>query len=498
MLRCVPYDLCFRKCQALLKRIRGELHVTSAGLARWMLSRYCAYWPAKQCVSHVIVVPHHLGALYLLASEEKEVLRTKMRGYPFFFMILGIAGLLIGCSSGVRRTDDQEGGAAAIASEIVSVNNIVFPSAIYGTAQDPLEQVEEVVEKTDALLAKYGLGIGNMLQHTIFVKDGAASPIDVLERFHATATRLAPSLKEQRSVGTIIRVPELFHKEAVIMLDLVAGVPLQKEQAEDGYRRIPFTFGPEEIAETIGDEKIVFTAGLEAMDFEHGTLAQDIENQIVAIVGKLDTAMKSAGLSLSHMVQHNLYVTKGTDPMRVIQKFHEEVLKHDPQSQNYPSTGALMVVDGMAAPGFLLEMDAVAAKNDPGSLERVLFTETEANVAKAVSTDDLVYVAAMPGADFSSNMEVPEGIDAQVELAVKNLHNVLQQAGLSLDNIVKHRLVLKNGAADPAAVRTRFYEAAGRYAPDFKGNPGAETFLIVEGLPSDEQLFAVVAIASRR
>ena len=39
-----------------------------------------------------------------------------------------------------------------------------------------------------------------MLQHTIFLKDGAASPMDVLQRFHATATRLAPSLKEQMKI----------------------------------------------------------------------------------------------------------------------------------------------------------------------------------------------------------------------------------------------------------------------------------------------------------
>jgi len=282
------------------------------------------------------------------------------------------------------------------------------------------------------------------------------------------------------------------------MLEIVAGVPLQKGQARDGYARIPFTFGPQEIAETIGDEKIVFTAGLEAMDFEHGTLAEKIDDQIVAIVGKLDAAMKRAGLSISNMVQHNLYVTQGADPMRVIQTFHEQVRKHAPESKNNPSVGAIMIVDGMVAPGFLLEMDAVAAKPKPESLKRVLFTEVPMDVAKTVAADDLVYVVAMPGADFDKNMAMSKNIDDQIEMAVKNAHKALQKAGLSLGHMVRHRIVLKKGVADPARVRAKFYEVATRYAPDLNKRPSAETFLIVEALASDERLFEVIVVAARK
>lgn len=383
-------------------------------------------------------------------------------------------------------------------ARMVAVDNIVFPAGVCGTDPDPLKQVDEVLEKMHALLGQRGLGIGNMLQHTIFLKDGALTPMAVLQRFHARATRLAPSLKELPSVGTIIRVPELPDKRAVIMLDMVAGVPLQEGQGQDGYTRIPFKFGPQEIAETIADDKILFTAGTEGMDFEHGTLGATIDEQVVTVVDKLNSAVKSAGLSLSHMVQHNLYVTKGADPLRVIRKFHEEVRKHDPQAKNYLSAGSLMIVDGMAAQGFLLEMDAVLTKHSPDSVKRVPFTEVRMDVVKTAAADKLVFVTAMPGADFSKNMATSKNIDDQIELAAKNVHNALQISGLSLANMVKHRLLLKKGAADPAQVRAKFHEVAARLAPGLKNSPSAETFLIVEALETEGNLLELSVIAARK
>jgi enamine deaminase RidA (YjgF/YER057c/UK114 family) len=118
--------------------------------------------------------------------------------------------------------------------------------------------------------------------------------------------------------------------------------------------------------------------------------------------------------------------------------------------------------------------------------------------AKAVSTGDLVYVASMPGADFDNNMAMPNRIDDQIEAAVRNTENALQEAGLSFSNVVKHRIMMKKGAADPAQVRARFYDVAARYAPEWGEHPSAETFLIVQGLATDDRLFEVAVIAARR
>ena len=382
------------------------------------------------------------------------------------------------------------------ASKAVSVDNYVFPSAAVGTRGDAMAQVDEAVRQMDATLKAQGLsGIGAMLQHTVYLKDGAAMPIEVLNRFHAEATRLAPSLKTKSSVGTIVRVPRFADDKALVMLDVVAGGPAKGKA--DAFERVPFTFGPKEISETIGDHEIVFTSGLEAMDFEHGKLVPTIDEQIVVIVGKLHAALAKKGLDVGHMISHNLYVTKGTDPIRVITKFHEEARKYSPSLKDSPSVGTLVVVDGMAVPGFLLEIDAVAVKGDPTKLKRVPFTEMPMDIAKTVNTDKLVWVAGMEGVDFEAGGKVDPDVNAQVDAAVKKIDAALRAAGSSVDKIVKAKLYVTADVADTEAVRAHFNAALAKIAPSLKTKPPAETLIVVEGLAGPGMKFETSVIAAR-
>lgn len=389
---------------------------------------------------------------------------------------------------------------AADTAPIVAVNNIVFPSGITGSDPDAMKQVDEVVQRAHDHLARKGLGIGNMLQHTLYLKDGAASPMDVLQRFHAAATRLAPSLKERRSVGTIVRVPDFPNKNTILMLDLVAGIPAVKGQPDD-FKRIGFTFGPQEIAETLAVGNVVFTAGTEAMDFQFGKLPPGIDAQIEAIVAKLDFGLKKAGLGVGNMVSHNLYVKRGTDPIHVINKFHEVTQRYAPGLKDRPSVGTLAIVDGMAADGFLLEMDAVAARpqveGKADNYKRVLFDEKSMPIARNVSVGDLVFLSGEEGVDPAKNGAVSADVYEQVEVAVKKIDDNLRKSGLTIGNMVKHRLFIKKGV-DAEKVRQKFHEVANRLAPGLKKNPSAETLVIVEGLATDDMKFEASVIAARK
>lgn len=405
------------------------------------------------------------------------------------------AMLLMGSASAqaadIARVPYKAGEGAKGVSKLVVVDNYAFPSAAYGTQGDIQAQVDEIVKKMDATLKAKGLsGIGAMLQHTIYLKDGGASPLEVLGRFHATATALAPSLKDQPSVGTIVRVPAFADPNTLVAVDLTAGGPKP-------FGRKPFTFGPKEIVETIDDDTLIFTSGLEAMDFENGKLVPTIEEQIPVIVAKLQTALKKHGLDVGNMVSHNLYVTKGTDPMTVITKFHEEARKYAPGLAQHPSVGTLVVVDGMAVPGFLLEMDAVAVKGNPADYKRVPFTEMPMDIAKTVDTGKLVFVAGMEGVDFEKKGSVSPDVYEQVDVAVKKIDASLKAAGLSIGDVVKAKLYVVKGA-DPEKVRARFNETAAKLAPSLKGKPPAETLIVVEGLAGPTLKFETSVIAAKK
>lgn len=413
-------------------------------------------------------------------------------------LILGLS--LSGWTAEIKRIPFTKQEAAqsenpAQASKLVSVDNLVFPSGVFGTKPNPIDQVDEVIEKMNARLAEQGLGIGNMLQHTIFVKDGTVEPVAVLDRFHKVATRLAPSLKTLRSVGTIIRIPSMPGNSAV-MLDIVAGKPLAKGADTDGYKRVPFVYGPQEIAESVTGNQFMFTAGLEAMNFQNGSLPNMLDEQVTVIVEKLEHAFKSAGLSLAQMVQHNIYYKIGADASAIVEKFHKEINKREPLHKKFPGVGAMMGVDGMAAAGFLLEIDAVGTTVKPEQIKGVPFTEVSMDVNKTATVGGLSYIVDVVGADYAKNMAYKDGLDGQIELAVKNLRDFMQQGGLELKDLVKVRLMVKKGAGDAEKVRAKFYGEVARYAPGFKVQPAAETLMFVEKLDR-ELVFQIVAIAAR-
>ena len=413
---------------------------------------------------------------------------------------LAVAAALLMCSAAplLAAPKIERTPGTATSASVNTVNQYVFPAATYGTSQDPLVQVEEAVTKMHEALKKQGLGIGNMVQHTVYLKDGAAPPIAVLTKFHETATKLAPSLKQFKSVGTIIRVPSFPDKNTAVQIDVVAAVPAVKGK-HDGYSRVNFVYGPAEIAETYAVEPFVFTSGLEAMDFQYGKLPKDIDPQMEVIVNKLSSSLKGAGLTVGNMISHNLYVKRGTDPIHVIQKFHELTQKIAPELKQKPSVGTLVVVDGMAGDGFLLEMDAIAARpqeaGKPDSYKRVKYPGMETEISKTVTVDDLVYVAGMEGMDPVNPANTSKDPLVQVAVAVKKIDAALRESGLTIGNMVKHKLYVKQGT-DVAKMVAKFHEEAQKLAPELKNKPSAQTVVVVEGLAIPELAFEASVIAA--
>jgi enamine deaminase RidA (YjgF/YER057c/UK114 family) len=396
----------------------------------------------------------------------------------------------------VLRTRHAPGQGKDHIAKVVSVNKLVFPSGAAGTSGDVGQQVDQVVQQVHKDLGDVGLGIGNMVQHTIYVRDGAVQPIQVINRFHATARTLAPSLVEKSSGGTILRVPSFPDPNTLVALDVIAANPGKGQP--DTFARHRFTAGPQEIVETITVDNVVYTAGLEAMDFVNRVPPpNDLDRQVDIIVNKIQSALQKNGLTIGNMISHNLYVTKGTNPWRVIEKFHEHARKLAPGLAKQPSVGTLAVVNGMASPAFLMEFDAIAAhpktKGQPDNFRRFPFVPPM-DIVASVDVDDVIFLAGMEG--FESDGRISPDAARQVETAVKKIDDTLKKSGLSIANMVKHKLYVKNGQ-DVKAVTAAFHKSAQRLAPALAKNPSAETVIIVEGLAGDAMLFEASVIAAR-
>jgi enamine deaminase RidA (YjgF/YER057c/UK114 family) len=118
------------------------------------------------------------------------------------------------------------------------------------------------------------------------------------------------------------------------------------------------------------------------------------------------------------------------------------------------------------------------------------------DIVKSVAVDDVVFLAGMEGVDYAKNNTVSPNVLDQVEVAVRKIDDALKVSGLSIANMVKHKLYVKVGP-DPEQVRQAFHKAAARLAPALSANPSAETLVVVEALAGQRLLFEASVIAAR-
>ena len=110
------------------------------------------------------------------------------------------------------------------------------------------------------------------------------------------------------------------------------------------------------------------------------------------------------------------------------------------------------------------------------------------NYSQAVVAGDLVFWSGTVGLDAASGTW-PDGIEAQTELALKNLATVLAAAGSAIENCVKVTVFLTDAAH--AAVVNEIYR---RHMPD---PPPARSAPVVSGFPVPQALISIDAIATR-
>ena len=110
------------------------------------------------------------------------------------------------------------------------------------------------------------------------------------------------------------------------------------------------------------------------------------------------------------------------------------------------------------------------------------------NYSQAIVAGDLVFCSGTVGLDATTGTW-PDGIEAQTELALRNLATVLTAAGSSIENCVKVTVFLTD--ASHAAVVNEIYR---RHMPD---PPPARSAPVVSGFPVPQALISIDAIATR-
>jgi enamine deaminase RidA (YjgF/YER057c/UK114 family) len=132
----------------------------------------------------------------------------------------------------------------------------------------------------------------------------------------------------------------------------------------DNFKRTGYQDMEMDIANTLTVGNIVFLSGTEAMTMVDGqsVVPEDVFEQTEVVVRKMNASLVEIGLTIENMVKHTIYLKKDSaNPVDIIRKFHDECYKYGPGLREKPSTGTLVVVEGLAVPTFKIEVDSIAA-----------------------------------------------------------------------------------------------------------------------------------------
>ena len=111
---------------------------------------------------------------------------------------------------------------------------------------------------------------------------------------------------------------------------------------------------------TVESSKLIFLAGQVSVDKEGNLIGQDdIAAQVTQIYQNISDALDSADAKFENIVQFTTYIVGANNIPSFLEKRNSIVTDIYPASDFPPST--LLVVAGLAEPGYLAEVTAIAA-----------------------------------------------------------------------------------------------------------------------------------------
>ena len=376
-------------------------------------------------------------------------------------------------------------------SQSVTVGNLVLVSGCGGkdtvtgapAPPDVAGQVNTALDKSRAALEEAGSSMENIIKTFFLIRS-----LDDYGEVRKTETeyyeRHAPSLVETPPSATLMVVPGLANPDYRLEYEVIAA---KDRSAPDwgvtyypefwGGKELAFPHVPKEHAKFARTQVIgglVAVSGCQALD--HGTVrveTMDFAEQTRICLDKVRIGMEETGGSLETTAKTVVFIK---DPARISEYREIErayFAKHAPALVDNPPASTLMVVEELPRPEFLVEVEAFGVAGDTPPGWPVAF------FPGAVRAGQLLFSAAIGAGG---------GIEAQIEAAFTALKASLENAGGSLDGLVKTTMMLTRLKDYPVMrrVETEFYEA---HAPALLENPPASTFIRLQACEGEDSLF---------
>ena len=291
---------------------------------------------------------------------------------------------------------------------------------------DVARQVETILAIAEWSLGKAGGRLDDVVRTRIYVTDPALAD--------AAARTLARRLRDTRPAATLVQVSRLARAEQLVEIEMDAvdgargtarriasGRPLEERYA---YSR----------AVRVGERVLV--SGSTALNARGAVGAPgDVYRQTRITMDTVFQAIDEAGGTPGDLVYTKTFLTSASGVADYTRAWLEAVGNVRPAS-------TLLVVPGLVRPEMLIEVEAeavVGASRTRQDIYTQRMREKPRGYARAVQAGDWIHVSGCTALDPGGDVRATGDWAAQYDLAVETIEWTLEQAGASLDDVVRRR-----------------------------------------------------------
>jgi 2-iminobutanoate/2-iminopropanoate deaminase len=362
------------------------------------------------------------------------------------------------------------------------------------------DQMIMALDKVRTAMEEAGSSMENIVKTVMLVKN-----LDDYPKMRKTEVeyylRHAPYLVENPPASTFIAPASLAKPGYLIEID-VMGV-LHRKAPDWNVKYYAEYWGGKKLAypqvpkkhpkfartEVVGN--LVIISGCEALN--HDTVkieTDDFKEQTRIVLEKLRVGMAETGGSMDNLLKTYVLLKEMKDYPLYREVEQEFFRKHAPELAKNPPASTVINVSSLARPEFLVEVEAfgVMDKKAPGWVTQYYQGSKEAS--SCVSAGNLLFLSGCDGTNPKTGRMETRVIERQINIALDKVKKSLEEAGSSMEKVVKTFMLLKH-LEDYPKMRKAEVEYYQQHAPHLVANPPASTFMQLSSMANPEALFEI-------
>jgi 2-iminobutanoate/2-iminopropanoate deaminase len=308
------------------------------------------------------------------------------------------------------------------------------------------DQAFRTVENLELALKSAELDLGSVVSLMIYLPD-YADAAEVTQALGATFGRSGDSYPATTILGVAgleggcrVRMDALATSISDREALRLAGLPLTSGSRCHGFR--------------VGN--FFFLSGIDAGEIDGGVSPATIQSQTTEVLARINGILNAQGLSLSDVCRTFMFMPS-TDYRPGYGEARKKVYKGIFAEDEFPPNSGIYIRD--LGPDILLRSVAIAYRGAKTIIASPKVRKAPGSFSQSVRVGDWLLLAGQDAVGFNREVEAEGDLAGQTEVTLQHTKDILEEAGGTLDNIVKTTVYLIAGqdCSSFAAAYTNFF-----------------------------------------